>query len=337
MAALKRWETADALQDLPAVLANLDRLPLDERRRQLIHGLLAGNMFDWGAHAVVSKLEKGALTFETAGATVRRPAHLDDSAQFFERMDRQGPYRRAIIFVDNAGYDIVLGVFPFVRYLLQQGTEVVLAANLLPALNDITYRELLGLADAIAQNDDVVKQAIDSRCVPRARLRAHKGARAAHCLLRFWPARTDGHAQAAALCADGPGVAVHQLGAHLGAARPARARRRPGRHARHGPRHPHQLLRPVRRARTSAHEAAAEAEAHADRGGPSQPVFSGLAPHAGPHRFKCDALKIAVIKSEVVARQIGASLFDGIVRFEPAATLPTAAEAASSAAATAVL
>jgi len=246
MAALKRWETADALQDLPAVLANLDRLPLDERRRQLIHGLLAGNMFDWGAHAVVSKLEKGALTFETAGTTVRRPAHLDDSGQFFERMDCQGPYRRAIIFVDNAGYDIVLGVFPFVRYLLQQGTEVVLAANLLPALNDITYRELLGLADAIAQNDDVVKQAIDSRCVSHAL--AHEGARVANWLL-FWPTRAEAATQAAAFCADGASVAVHQLGAHFGAARPARARRRPSRHARHGPRHPHQLLRPVRRAR----------------------------------------------------------------------------------------
>jgi hypothetical protein len=35
-------------------------------------------------------------------------------------------------------------------------------------------------------------------------------------------------------------------------------------------------------------------------------------------RFTCDALKVAVIKTEVVARQIGARLFDGVVRFEPA-------------------
>ena len=35
-------------------------------------------------------------------------------------------------------------------------------------------------------------------------------------------------------------------------------------------------------------------------------------------KFSCDVLKIAVIKSEVVARKIGARLFDGVVRFEPA-------------------
>ena len=45
----------------------------------------------------------------------------------------------------------------------------------------------------------------------------------------------------------------------------------------------------------------------------------GRAIHTNYHaRFACDALKIAVVKSEVVARQLGARLFDGIVRFEPA-------------------
>jgi bifunctional damage-control phosphatase, subfamily II, fusion protein len=163
MAALKRWENADALRDLPAVLASMDRLPLPERQEALIRGLLAGNMFDWGAHAVVSKLETGTLTFEAAGATVQRAAALDDAAALFARLDRPPLHRRAIVFVDNAGYDIALGVFPFVRFLLQRGTEVVLAANSLPALNDITYRELLGLVDAVAQNDRVFQHAVESR------------------------------------------------------------------------------------------------------------------------------------------------------------------------------
>ena len=160
MAALKRWENAEALRDLPAVLAALDALPPRRRQEQLVFGLLAGNMFDWGAHAVVAKLETGALTFEAAGAAVLRSPHLDDSELFFARLDRAPAHRRAIIFVDNAGFDIGLGVLPFVRYLLQRGTEVVLAANSLPALNDITYRELLGLIDAIAQNDVVIQQAV---------------------------------------------------------------------------------------------------------------------------------------------------------------------------------
>lgn len=36
----------------------------------------------------------------------------------------QGPYRKAILFVDNAGSDIVLGMLPLARELLKQGTRV---------------------------------------------------------------------------------------------------------------------------------------------------------------------------------------------------------------------
>lgn len=86
----------------------------------------------------------------------------------------------AVMFVDNSGVDIVLGVFPFVRELLSRGTvvsvtpniscflliyfklyvmllsdntlsyQVVLAANSHPALNDVTYSELLIIADKVA-------------------------------------------------------------------------------------------------------------------------------------------------------------------------------------------
>ena len=165
LGALKRWETAEALRDLPAVLASLDQLPTRERLRQLMRQLLAGNMFDWGAHAVVVKLEAATLTFEAAGEAVLHSDELDHSERFFDRLE--GPnaaYRRAVIFVDNAGYDITLGVLPFVRELLKRGTQVVLAANSLPALNDITYRELLGLVDAVAQNDAVFHDAVRAGC-----------------------------------------------------------------------------------------------------------------------------------------------------------------------------
>ena len=173
MAALKRWENADALRDLPAVLARLDALSPRQCQEQLVHNLLAGNMFDWGAHAVVTKLEAGTMTFEAAGASVLRDAHLDDSELFFARLDRPPLHRRAIVFVDNAGCDIVLGVMPFARYLLQRGTEVVLAANSLPALNDITHRELCGLVDAIAQNDGVVRRAVEAGYAPKRTVSSH--------------------------------------------------------------------------------------------------------------------------------------------------------------------
>ncbi|MBA0667462.1 hypothetical protein Goklo_000539, partial [Gossypium klotzschianum] len=50
---------------------------------------------------------------------------------------------QAVIFVDNSGADVVLGILPFARELLKRGTQVVLAANDLPSINDVTYPELI--------------------------------------------------------------------------------------------------------------------------------------------------------------------------------------------------
>ncbi|KAG5248199.1 pantothenate kinase-related family protein [Salix suchowensis] len=48
-----------------------------------------------------------------------------------------------VIFVDNSGADIILGIFPFARELLRCGAQVVLAANDMPSINDVTYTELI--------------------------------------------------------------------------------------------------------------------------------------------------------------------------------------------------
>ncbi len=50
-----------------------------------------------------------------------------------------------MFFCDNAGPDIMLGVIPFCRWLAKRGTRVLIAANHLPALNDITAPELTAL------------------------------------------------------------------------------------------------------------------------------------------------------------------------------------------------
>ncbi|KAL3383262.1 hypothetical protein AABB24_002654 [Solanum stoloniferum] len=50
---------------------------------------------------------------------------------------------QAVIFVDNSGADIILGILPFTRELLRHGTQVILAANDLPSINDVTYPELV--------------------------------------------------------------------------------------------------------------------------------------------------------------------------------------------------
>jgi hypothetical protein len=39
-------------------------------------------------------------------------------------MDKDQPYKRALLFVDNSGADVVLGMLPLARELLRHGTEV---------------------------------------------------------------------------------------------------------------------------------------------------------------------------------------------------------------------
>jgi damage-control phosphatase, subfamily II, stand-alone protein len=53
------------------------------------------------------------------------------------------PHAKAIMFVDNSGADVILGMIPFARELLRRGTQVVLAANSVPSINDITAEELV--------------------------------------------------------------------------------------------------------------------------------------------------------------------------------------------------
>lgn len=59
-------------------------------------------------------------------------------------------YRRALLFVDNSGADIVLGMLPLARELLRRGCEVVLVANSLPAINDVIVTELEKLVEECA-------------------------------------------------------------------------------------------------------------------------------------------------------------------------------------------
>ena len=94
--------------------------------------------------------------FRTAKANlVPRPWAVDCLDEVLERMRRPNPHKKAIVFVDNAGSDIVLGMLPFVRELLKRGTCVVIAANEVPSINDVTAEEMLGIAKSAAAMDPV--------------------------------------------------------------------------------------------------------------------------------------------------------------------------------------
>ena len=56
--------------------------------------------------------------------------------------------------------DVVLGMIPFARELLRRGTDVVLVANSLPALNDITAGELQVVLQEAARVDETLRASL---------------------------------------------------------------------------------------------------------------------------------------------------------------------------------
>jgi type II pantothenate kinase len=146
---IKQRENEASLAVLPDLFVELDGMDEETRLLTLIEGVLAANIFDWGSRACVDLYHKGTIIeiYRMSRNKMRRPWRVDDFDVFKERMLGAGdkklpPHRRALLFVDNSGADIVLGMLPLARELLRRGTEVVLVANSLPALNDVTAMEL---------------------------------------------------------------------------------------------------------------------------------------------------------------------------------------------------
>ena len=48
---------------------------------------------------------------------------MDDFDCWLDRL-RGSSHKNAVIFMDNSGFDAILGVFPFTRELLKRGTNV---------------------------------------------------------------------------------------------------------------------------------------------------------------------------------------------------------------------
>ncbi|CAL8383498.1 unnamed protein product [Boreogadus saida] len=155
---IKQRENDAALRCYQKAVAALDLLGWEEKQFALVRGVLAGNVFDWGAKAVSDVLETDPeFGFEQAKQKLEeRPWLVDSYDQWLQRL-KGPPHKCAVFFVDNSGMDIILGVMPFVRELLRRGTEVVLASNSSPALNDVTNGELQILAETIAAMDPIIQ------------------------------------------------------------------------------------------------------------------------------------------------------------------------------------
>uniref|UniRef100_A0A8C9TXA3 4'-phosphopantetheine phosphatase n=1 Tax=Scleropages formosus TaxID=113540 RepID=A0A8C9TXA3_SCLFO len=161
---VKQKENDVALKYFQKVVMSLEKLSWEQRQFALVKGLLAGNVFDWGAKAISDVLESDPeFGFEEAKRQLQgKNKNLTTTRYFcsFTFIYLGPPHKCALFFVDNSGIDIILGVFPFVRELLCRGTEVVLASNSGPALNDVTNSELQILTERIAAMDSVIQTAL---------------------------------------------------------------------------------------------------------------------------------------------------------------------------------
>lgn len=107
----------------------------------VIKGVFAGNVFDMGVEATAKKMLGGTLDFfSTREGISPRPWLVDDYDAAAERFLRGPFHRKAVYFVDNAGGDFVLAL-PMIRWLAMRGTQVVVAANEEPTLNDVSIHD----------------------------------------------------------------------------------------------------------------------------------------------------------------------------------------------------
>ncbi|KAJ3002797.1 UNVERIFIED_CONTAM: Pantothenate kinase 4, partial [Siphonaria sp. JEL0065] len=157
---IKNNENQVAYTQYKNLISHLDAIPEFERIRHFTDNILAGNMYDWGSRPLAEMLIKGEMTFQTAKEKVAHPAKFDGLDALRERLMVKAAYNKAVIFVDNSGADIILGILPFTRYLLSKGTTVILAANTRPSINDVTCYELDGILDEISKLDLVIQNAV---------------------------------------------------------------------------------------------------------------------------------------------------------------------------------
>lgn len=151
---VKDDENAKAISLFKDVVCFNDAIENNAKRvENLVRGILAGNIFDLGSAKLAELFSKNGMSFlASCQSLVPRPWVIDDLDAFVMRFT-QGTWRKAVIFVDNSGADIILGILPFARELLRRGTQVILAANDLPSINDVTYSELIEIIEKLKDDD----------------------------------------------------------------------------------------------------------------------------------------------------------------------------------------
>lgn len=147
---VKDEENAKAMSLFEGVVQRNDEIEDNEKRAEnLIRGILAGNIFDLGSAQLAEVFAKDGMSFlASCQNLLSRPWVIDDLDVFKNKWTKKS-WEKAVIFVDNSGADIILGILPFARELLRRGTKVILAANDMPSINDVTYLELVEIVNKL--------------------------------------------------------------------------------------------------------------------------------------------------------------------------------------------
>jgi len=154
-ALIKRRENESAIDLYMDVVRKLHAMDAEAKWLHLVECVFAGNLFDLGATPTMELARKPMDFLQTVEDTKPRPWLVDDYDALSELLHGAPPtpWAKAVVFVDNAGADFILGVMPLVREMALGGTQIVLAANERPTLNDITADETVETVQRLAEMD----------------------------------------------------------------------------------------------------------------------------------------------------------------------------------------
>jgi uncharacterized protein with ATP-grasp and redox domains len=126
--------------------------------------VLAGNHFDMGSAEARRRHSGVSAAFLRSAAQLARKRWFRDDLEPLAAHLERGPRRNgsAVICVDNAGAEIVLGVPALAIVLTSIGFKCTIAANESPALNDMTASETAELIRVIGGMDPRVQSLIES-------------------------------------------------------------------------------------------------------------------------------------------------------------------------------
>ncbi len=166
----KRRENRACLEQYGKIVGELDsHTEAREALVRAVEGIFAGNIFDLGAGATTKMFAEKSPDFLSVREGLKRGGGrkwlVDDFDGFADALfgaGGGGRFKKVLFFCDNAGSDIVLGVIPFCRLLAGMGVKAVIAANRLPALNDITAAELRELLPELQRGDRVLDEHVQA-------------------------------------------------------------------------------------------------------------------------------------------------------------------------------